>query len=195
MASKSRFIRLRGLTKQIQFASTTIYPNGSPVHSPVCVDRVDWGAGSSIVVALVGRQSVAGANPITRPSVLWFAAIQGIEGKQDPAGLAPKGCFISAKPVERVVGQIGQTQKATCELGGGINGFRSRAAPGVRSVCDAVRCSIGVGLDKISLPKPCIDNFRRLWLSLAALFELTQMVSLDFEQTSFHCRGAPQSPQ
>ena len=114
---------------------------------------------------------------------------------KDLAGLAPKDCFIPAEPVERVVGQIGETQKATCEVGGGINGFRPRAGQGFRSVCDAVRCSIGVGIDRISPPEPCIDNFLRLWLSLAALPELTQMVSLDFEQAGFHCRGAPQSPQ
>ena len=38
------------------------------------------------------------------PSVPWFAAIQGIKRNQILAGLAPKGCFISA--VER--GQIGE---------------------------------------------------------------------------------------
>jgi hypothetical protein len=35
--------------------------------------------------------------------------IQCIESKQDLADLAPKGCFISAEAVERVVGQIGET--------------------------------------------------------------------------------------
>jgi hypothetical protein len=40
--------------------------------------------------------SWAAANPETGPSVLWFAAIQGIKGKQDLAGLAPKDCFIPA---------------------------------------------------------------------------------------------------
>jgi hypothetical protein len=53
---------------------------------------------------------------------LWFAAIQGIKRKQDLADLAPKDCFISAEAVERVVGQIGETQKATRELSGGIGG-------------------------------------------------------------------------
>jgi hypothetical protein len=48
-------------------------------------------------------------------SFLWFAAIQGIERKQDLAGLAPKGCLIAAQAIEREVGQIGQTQKATRE--------------------------------------------------------------------------------
>jgi hypothetical protein len=51
---------------------------------------------------------------------LWFAAI--IKRKQDLADLAPKGCFISAEAVERVVGQVGETQKATRELSGGIGG-------------------------------------------------------------------------
>jgi hypothetical protein len=44
----------------------------------------------------------------TPSSLLWFTTIQGIESKQDLAGLAPKDCFIPAKPVERVAGQIGQ---------------------------------------------------------------------------------------
>ena len=38
-------------------------------------------------------------------------------GKQDLADLAPKDCFIAAKSVERVAGQIDETQKATCEVG------------------------------------------------------------------------------
>jgi hypothetical protein len=62
----------------------------------------------------------------TAPSFLWFATIQRIESKQDLAGLAPKDCFVPAKPIERVAGQIGQTQEATCEVGGGLNGFRPR---------------------------------------------------------------------
>jgi hypothetical protein len=40
------------------------------------------------------------------------------------AGLAPQGCFIAAEAIEREVGQIGETQKATREIGSGINGFR-----------------------------------------------------------------------
>jgi hypothetical protein len=32
---------------------------------------------------------------------LWFAAIEGIESKQNLTGLAPKGCFVSAEAVER----------------------------------------------------------------------------------------------
>ena len=70
----------------------------------------------------MGRQALPTADTETAPSVLWFAAIQGIKRKQDLAVLAPKGCFISAEAVERVVGQIGETQKATRELSGGIGG-------------------------------------------------------------------------
>src|SRR5260370_25752367 len=117
----------------------------------------------------------------------------GIKGKQDLAGMAPKDCFIPAKPVERVVGQIGQTREAMCEVGGGSNGFRPRAGPGFRSVCDAVGCSIGIGIGGINPPEPCIDNFLRLCLSLAALPELTQIGSLDVEQAGLDCRGAAQS--
>ena len=65
-------------------------------------------------------ESLPTANTETAPSFLWFATIQCIESKQDLAGLAPKGCFIPAKPVERVAWQIGQTQKTTRKVGGGI---------------------------------------------------------------------------
>src|ERR1700738_2422259 len=83
-----------------------------------------YGIDASIDVASsVGRQVSPATDRETAPSILWFATTQCIESKQDRAGLAPKDCSIPAKPVERVVGQIGQTQKATCEVGGGINGF------------------------------------------------------------------------
>jgi hypothetical protein len=49
---------------------------------------------------------------------------------QKASGLAPKSYFISAEPVERVVGQIGQTQKATREVGGRVNGRPNRFQPG-----------------------------------------------------------------
>jgi hypothetical protein len=42
-------------------------------------------------------------------SFLRFAAIQSIECIQNPAGLAPKSCFIAAQAIEREVGQIGET--------------------------------------------------------------------------------------
>jgi hypothetical protein len=54
----------------------------------------------------------------TGVSILRFVAIQGIKRKEDLADLAPKGCFISAEAIERVIGQIGETQKATRELSG-----------------------------------------------------------------------------
>ena len=48
--------------------------------------------------------------------VLWLAAIQGIERNEGLANLAPKGSFIAAEAIEREVGQISKTQKATREL-------------------------------------------------------------------------------
>ena len=53
---------------------------------------------------------------------MWFTAIQGVKRNQDLTGLAPKGCLIAAQAIEREVGQIGKTQKATRELNGRING-------------------------------------------------------------------------
>jgi len=59
------------------------------------------------LVALVGRLFLSAADTETVSSFLWFATMQGIKRKQDLAGLAPKDCFIPAKPVERVAWQIG----------------------------------------------------------------------------------------
>ena len=77
------------------------------------------------------------------PSILWFAALQSVKGKQDLADLAPEDGFISAEPIEREVGQIGEAQKATREVGGGIDRFRPGTRHGFCSSYDAVR-SIGV---------------------------------------------------
>jgi hypothetical protein len=82
------------------------------------------------------------------PSIPWFAAIQGIKRQQDLAALAPKGCSISAEAVEHVVGQIGKSQKASRELGGGIvsrfDGLPDGAGHVSSFVCAAVRCWICV---------------------------------------------------
>jgi hypothetical protein len=43
-------------------------------------------------------------------SFLWFAAIQGIERKQDLTGLTPKGCLIAAQAIQREVGQVGNAK-------------------------------------------------------------------------------------
>jgi hypothetical protein len=147
------------------------------------------------VVPSIGRQVLPATDTETAPSVLWLATIQCVESNQDLAGLTPKDCFIPTKPVERIHGQIGQTQKAMCEVGGGIKVLLPGAGTGFRSVCDVVRCAIRGGIDRISPPRPCGDNFLRLCLSLAALPEPVQMASLDFEQAGFHSCGAPQSPQ
>ena len=83
------------------------------------------------------------------PSVLWFAAIQCVERKQDLADLAPKGRFISAELVKRIVGQIGETQKAMRQVGVGIDRFR----PGIRqNVCSArvaIRFLIEIETDRV----------------------------------------------
>ncbi len=50
---------------------------------------------------------VVPAYPEITLSVLGFAAIQGVKRNQYLADLAPKDCFIAAKAVQRVVGQIG----------------------------------------------------------------------------------------
>ena len=68
--------------------------------------------------------------------------------------MAPDGCFISAEAVERVVGQIGQTQKATGEVSVGIDGrfgrFRTRAGRGFCSNRVADRRRIMIETDRVS---------------------------------------------
>jgi len=57
----------------------------------------------------------------------------------------------------------------------------------MNSIYSAERYSVEVG--------PVTDNFPLHGLGWSALFEITKVVGLYFEQTSFHCRGAPQPPQ
>ena len=99
------------------------------------------------------------------PSIVGFAPIQGVQCKQDLAGLAPKGCFIPAEAIEGVVGQIGETQEATRELSGLINGrsdrYRHGAGHDFCSICDTVRFRIAVETDRVSPPEQRIDNLSR----------------------------------
>ena len=105
----------------------------------------------------INRKVLPTTHTETPASLLWFATVQCIESKQDLAGLAPKDCFIPAKPVERVAGQIGQTQKATGEVGRGIYKCRPRLGSDVRSfvmLCDA-------GLGSTSIESTC-PNFGQI---------------------------------
>ena len=162
------------LTKRTRFHQTMHLPKSCPSRSSSASIAQMSGSVSSLVVVSVGRQVLpaTGTEPVC--FLLWFATIQCIQSKQDLAGLAPKDCFIPAKPVEWVARPIGQAQKATREVGGGIYRFR-RAGPGFCSDCDAGRCSIGAGIDRIGPPESCMDNFLRLWLSLGARPRLTAL--------------------
>ena len=113
---------------------------------------------NSIVVATVGRPFLPATETETAPSILWLAPIQCVEGKQDLADLAPKGCFIPAKPIEREVGQIGEAQKAAGEVSG-AGRFRLGAGHGFRSSCDAMRGSIGLGIDRVCRCEHRVDDF------------------------------------
>jgi hypothetical protein len=52
----------------------------------------------------VDPQVLSAADMEAAPSIVVFAPIQGVQCKQDLAGLAPKGCFIPAEAIECVVG-------------------------------------------------------------------------------------------
>jgi hypothetical protein len=64
------------------------------------------------------------------PSLVWVAAIQAVERKQDLADLAPKSDFISAEAVKYIVGQIGATHKAARDLSGAIDSRSDRLRDG-----------------------------------------------------------------
>ena len=129
---------------------------------------------------------------------MWFASIQGIERKQDLARLAPKGCFISAKAIEREVRQISEPQEATRELSGGTDdrsgGSRRGAGQGFRPAGNAASCRNSFDADPLGLSQQRIDILgRRTWL--LDVLELAQLVRLDFKQAGFHCGGTTQPPQ
>jgi hypothetical protein len=74
------------------------------VDKAIALTLIAWvGAPELTLVALEGRQFLA-ADTELAPSFLRLAPIQGIKCKQDLAGLAPKGCFVSAEAVECTVG-------------------------------------------------------------------------------------------
>src|SRR5689334_3095367 len=62
-----------------------------------------------VLLGLAEPEFLPVAGTETPPSLAWSAAIQDVKSKEDPAGLTPKSCFISAEAVERVVGQIRET--------------------------------------------------------------------------------------
>ena len=74
-----------------------------------------------LLLGVVDQKLLSAAETETAPSIPWFAAIQGFKSKKDLAGLAPKGGFVPAEAIERVVAQIGETQKATGELNARID--------------------------------------------------------------------------
>ena len=107
----------------------------------------------------------------TAASFLWFAAIQDIEHKQDLAGLAPKGRIVSAEAIERIVGQIGETQKATREVSARIDGMIDRFLPrtvhGFGAVCAAVGYWNLIETARVSPPERRMNNFPRDGVNLA----------------------------
>ena len=144
---------------------------------------------STFIGGFVGRQLSPTRDTGSTPSLLWFAAIQGVERKQDPADLAPKRCFVSAQPIEREVGQVGETQKATRELEGRIDprisGFRLGAGCGLNAFGNAIGRRTSVKIDRLNPPKQRIDDLARGQVGLAGPPESAEMISLDFEQPGF----------
>jgi hypothetical protein len=82
----------------------------------------------------------------TPPSLLRLAAIQGIKREKRLTDPAPQGCLVSTEPIEREVGQIGETKEATRKLKGRSNGRTVRVvwdAP-IRTVRRATAAEWGV---------------------------------------------------
>jgi hypothetical protein len=111
--------------------------------------------------------------------------MQCIERKQDLTDLAPKDCFISAKTIERVDGQIGQAQKATCKVSRRLDSIRSRTGLVSQSI-RATMWRLIDAIEGIGLSVSRRDNVMRLGSSFAALPGFTQMLGLDFEEAGFH---------
>ena len=88
---------------------------------------------------------------------MWFTAIQGVKRNQDLTGLAPKGCLIAAQAIEREVGQIGKTQKATRELNGRIDDWSDRIWLGTQNGFCCV-CGIAIVPDRVDAPERRIDD-------------------------------------
>ena len=109
-------------------------------------------AKAAVLVALAA--TVVDVDMDTAPSFLRFAAIQGIERKQGLANLAPEGRFISAEAVERVVGQIGEAQKATREFGGRIDGRVDRRRFRAKRGFVCLRCDAGTRSKLTGSPHP-----------------------------------------
>ena len=49
-------------------------------------------------------------------SLMWLAAIQIVERKQNLPSLTPKSGFIATEAVEGIIRQIAEPQETTCEL-------------------------------------------------------------------------------
>ena len=95
----------------------------------VCLDQRR--ARKLTFLGIVARQFLSTAETEAAPSIPWFAATQYIKCKQNLAGLARKGFFISAEAVERIVGQIGETQKATRRTLAEEDGLSMSPVPGI----------------------------------------------------------------
>jgi hypothetical protein len=106
--------------------------------------------------------------------------------------LTPKDGFIAAEPIEDETGQIGEAQKATREVAGGIDRFRFGAGRITRFSGHAVRSSIR---DRVSPREHRVDHLLRVRVKLAGLPELMTLVGLHFEQAGFYGGGAAQPPQ
>ena len=86
-----------------------------------------------MLIARRPYQLLPAADAEMAPSILWMAAIQVVQRKQDLGDLAPESCFVSAEAIECEVRKIGETQKATGEISGRIDGRFSGFRPGAGS--------------------------------------------------------------
>lgn len=88
--------------------------------------------------------------------------------------MAPKDSFITAVPVERVTGQIGEAQKATCEVGSGIDRLRPGAGHAFRPCREAMRSAIRFSISRVRPSEQRVDYLSSVWVNLAGLPELSK---------------------
>jgi hypothetical protein len=127
--------------------------------------------------------------PRTVPSLLRLAAIQYFERVKDSAGLAPKCRFIAAETVERDIGPISETQKATRELNGRIDGTEVGRA----SAEFVMSCNARFQLTESAPSEQCIDDLAGSRENLAGLPKSPQTVDRIARHGLFDVTGLTKS--
>ena len=93
---------------------------------------------------------------------MWLTPVEIVESEEDLGCLPPERAFIAAEPIERVVRQIGEAQKALGEVeagvGGRFGGLRIDPRQELCCIRGWRRCRFVAGTDGISRPEQGVDH-------------------------------------